>query len=144
MRPLITAVGLCLGLVTTAACDLTTHGKSDQGASGCVAPTLTVLGHRQVDGRLPVRPGQRLRLHGTHYTDDCAVGGQGTGTPMPSLQLILRSRFRLGPIATVHPRGPNAAFTVRVTIPRTTQPGPASITPVLGPPHDEVRLVVRR
>ncbi len=143
MRLLILA-GACLVLGTTAACDLSTHPKSDQGASACVKPTLTVVGQRQVQGRLPVRPGQTLRLRGTHYTVDCAAGGRGAGTPIPSLQLILRSRFRLGPVATVHPHGPNAAFTVRVTIPRTTQPGPASLTPVLPPPHDEVRLVVRR
>jgi hypothetical protein len=143
MRLRIPAVGACLVLVTTAACDLSTDGKSDQG-SGCVTPSLTVVGRGQVHDRLPVQPGQTLRLHGTHYTDDCLTGGHETGTPIPSLKLILRSRFRLGPVATVHPHGPDAAFTVRVTIPRTTQPGPASITPVLGPPHDEVRLVVRR
>ena len=143
MRLLIPAAGACLVLVTTAACDVSTHGKSDQ-VSRCVAPTLTVLGHPQAHGRLPVRPGQTLRLRGTHYTDECASGARGAGTPIPSLQLILRSRFRLGPVATVHPHGPDAAFTVRVTIPRTTLPGPASLTPVLGPPHDEVRLVVRR
>jgi hypothetical protein len=47
-------------------------------------------------------------------------------------------------VATVHPRGRNAAFTVRVTIPATTSPGPATVSDVLSPPHGVVRLVVRR
>jgi hypothetical protein len=145
MRLLARALGACLILATTtSACDINTHAISGQATLACTKPSLTVVGHHQKGGRMPVRAGQALRLRGVHYTDDCAAGGAGAGTPITKLQLILRSKYRIGPVATVHPRGRNAAFTVRVTIPATTSPGPATLSDVLGPPHGVVRLVVRR
>jgi hypothetical protein len=103
-----------------------------------------VVGHEQTHGRVPVRPGQTLRLHGRDYTDDCAAGGAATGQTIPKLQLILQSLHHVGPLTTVHPHGADSTFTVSVTIPPTTGSGPATIFDVLAPPHGVVRLVVRR
>jgi hypothetical protein len=132
-------------LASTSACKAGTHSLSDDGPeSDCAAPRLSVVGHAHQHGALPVRPGQTLRLHGVHYTDDCAAGGAGTGRTIAKLQLGLESVHRIGPVATVHPHGRSSAFTVSVTIPTTTLPGPAKIFDVLAPPHGVVRLVVRR
>jgi len=103
-----------------------------------------VVGHAHQHGRLVVRPGESLRLHGVHYTDDCQVADAGSATTIPSVQLILQSKMRIGAIATVHPHGPNSAFLVRVTIPATTFPGLARILDTSGPGTGSVGLVVRR
>ncbi|MDX6357618.1 MAG: hypothetical protein QOH37_672, partial [Nocardioidaceae bacterium] len=144
MRLLARAVGACLVLTTlTTACGHDLPATGGQGTPSCTRPSLTVVGHPQERGRLSVRAGQSLHLRGVHYTD-CAAGGTGAGNPIAELQIILRSKYRIGPVATVHPRGENAAFTARVTIPATTSPGQAMLTDVLSPPHGVVRLVVRR
>jgi hypothetical protein len=131
-------------LASTSACKAGVPSLSDDGPEReCVAPRLSVVGHAHQHGALPVRPGQTLRLHGVHYTDDCAAGGAGTGRTIAKLQLGLESVHRVGPVATVHPHGPDAAFTVSVTIPTTTLAGPAKIFDVLTPPHGVVHLVVR-
>ena len=134
---------LLLVLATTGACDLGTHDSSGGAARSCRPPRLSVVGHQKAQGSLPVRPGQTLRLHGRDYTDDCAGGGTSTDRTIAKLQLVLASVHRIGPVATVHPRGPRSAFTVSVTIPTTTLAGPAKIFDVLAPPHGVVRLVVR-
>lgn len=144
MRPLARAVGACLVLVTTSACDIGTHVGHDAATPACTKPSLMVVGHHQPRGRLHVAAGQTLRLHGVHYTDDCAAGAHGAGTPIAELQLVLRSKYRIGSVATVHPRGADSAFTVAVTIPATTLPGPAELTDVLQAPHGVVRLLVGR
>jgi hypothetical protein len=135
----------CLLLVTIGACKVDGPSLSDDGPErSCQAPRLTVIGHEKGHGPLSVRPGQTLRVHGVHYTDDCASNGAGTGKTIPRLQLALRSRMRMGALVTVHPHGPDAAFTASVTIPSTTFPGPARLVDLLSVPHGVVRLVVRR
>jgi len=137
--------GICLVLATATACTAGGPSLSDDGPErDCQPPRLTVVGHAHQHGPLPVRPGQVLRLHGVHYTDDCHVSDAGMATTVPKLQLVLQSRHHVGPVATVHPRGASSAYTVSVTIPSATASGPAKIFDVLSPPHGVVRLVVRR
>jgi hypothetical protein len=118
--------------------------KNDDATSRCRPPRLTVVGHPSAHRAVSVRPGQTLRLHGRDYTDDCVSGSTGTPRTVGRLQLVLQSAHHIGPLATVHPSGAGAAFTVSVTIPPGTAPGAATIFDVLAPPHGTVRLVVRR
>jgi hypothetical protein len=136
---------ICFLVTMTSACKVGGHSLGDDGPErSCVPPKLTVVGHAGQHGPLVVRPGQTLRLHGVHYTDDCHVSDAGAATTVKKMQLILQSLHHIGAIATVHPHGADSAFTVSVTIPATTGAGPARIFDVLAPPHGVVRLVVRR
>ncbi len=134
----------CLVLVTSA-CKAHPPSLSDDGPEkDCTPPSLTVLGHAHQRGPLAVSPGQQLRILGRDYTDDCAPNREGTGVRIPELQLVLRSKYRAGPLATVHPRGPHASFTAVVTIPPSTALGPAKIFDSAGSTGGGIRLVVRR
>jgi hypothetical protein len=135
----------CLLVASAGGCKADGPSLSDDGPErSCTPPSLTVVGHEKQHGPLPVHPGQTLRIHGRDYTDDCGGNGAGLGQTIPQLQLVLQARFHVGPVATVHPRGADSAFTAVVTIPPTTAAGPAKIFDVLAPPHGVIRLVVRR
>jgi hypothetical protein len=136
------AVAVVLAASATA-CDI--RIGSEHTDQRCTPPSLRVEGSAPHPGSaVVVRPGETLRLHGRDYTDDCAGGGTGTSHTITKVQLVLQSQARVAPIAEVHPRGLDSAFTVSVTIPPTTRPGPAEIFDVLAPPHGVIRLVVRR
>jgi hypothetical protein len=131
-------------LASTTGCKVGKPSLSDDGPErSCTPPRLSVVGHERGHGPLTVRPGQTLRLHGVHYTDDCAAGGAGTGQTIARLQLILQSVHHVGALATVHPRGATSSFSVSVTIPPGTAAGPATIFDALAPKHHVVHLVVR-
>ncbi|HEY2880161.1 hypothetical protein [Nocardioides sp.] len=135
---------VCLLLVSASGCKVHRPSLSDDGPErGCTPPKLTVVGHAGKRGPLTVHPGQTLRLRGIHFTDDCAAGGAGTGRTIPRLQLVLQSKYRIGPLATVHPHGASSAFTVAVRIPPTTATGPAKIFDTAGSVAGGIRLVVR-
>ncbi len=138
-------VGLiCVPLLATSACKSSVPSLGDDGPErSCVPPRLTVVGQAPKHRPLTVHPGQTVRLRGLHYTDDCAASGAGTGVRYPRLQLVLQSKYHIGPVATVHPKGPDAAFTVAVTIPPTTAVGPAKLFSA-GVEGGHLRLVVRR
>jgi hypothetical protein len=134
----------CLLLVAVTACKVDTQSLSDDGPErSCTRPRLHVLGPVGERATVTVHPGQTIRLHGVHYTDDCAAGGAGTGVAYRRLQLILQSPHRIGALATVHPRGEDSAFTVDVTIPTETIAGPAKISDSAGSTAQPLRLVVR-
>jgi hypothetical protein len=134
----------CLLLASASACKAHAPSLSDDGPErSCQPPRLTVIGHPNQHGPLAVRPGQTLHLRGIHYTDDCHVADAGASRTIPKLQLVLQSKYHVGPVATVHPRGADAGFTVAVTIPPTTVAGPAKLFDLLAPPHGIIRLVVR-
>jgi hypothetical protein len=135
----------CLLLATASACKADRSALSDDGPErSCVSPRLTVVGHQHQPGPLPVRPGQTLHVRGIHYTDDCHVADTGESRTIPSVQLVLQSVHHVGPVATVHPRGPHASFTAVVTIPPSTAFGPAKIFDNAGSSGGGIRLVVRR
>jgi hypothetical protein len=132
-------------LASTTACKPDGPSLSDDGPErSCQAPSSTVIGHAHQRGRLTVRPGQTLRVHAVHYTDDCAAGGAGTGQTVSKLQLVLQSRYRVTPLVTLHPKGASSAFTTTVTIPSTTFSEPAKLFDAFALPHGVIPLVVRR
>jgi hypothetical protein len=144
MRRLGWVTLVCVPILATGACKNAVPSLSDDGPErGCVLPKLTVVGHARQHGPLTVRPGETVRLRGVHYTDDCAANRAGAGVAYPRLQLLLQSTYRIGPVATVHPKGADASFTVAVTIPSTTVAGPAKIS-AAGIRGGHLRLVVRR
>jgi hypothetical protein len=135
----------CCLLVAVTACQVHAPSLSGDGPErSCTPPKLTVVGHAPKHRPLTVRPGQTLRLHGVHFTDDCQVAGAGQGTTISRVQLVLRSTGRIGQVAIAHPHGLASAFTVSVTIPSTTLAGPARIGDAGGLKGTVLRLVVRR
>lgn len=128
-------------LVTASGCKVNGPSLGDDGPGrGCTPPKLTVVGQRG-HGPLVAHPGQTLRVHGTHYTDDCHVAEADQASTIPKLQLVLQSTYHVGPVATVHPHGPSSAFTVAIRIPTATTAGPAKIFAAGN--AGSVRLVVR-
>ena len=98
---------------------------------------------RPAPGRVHVRPGQQLTVSGKFYASDCHdTGGDGTNTPIPSVQLAFASRYRTLPLATAHPHGPVSSFRVAIRIPPTTSPGPARIFDTAQ--NEVIRLLVER
>jgi hypothetical protein len=137
-------LGACCLVLATSACKVQGPSLSDDGPErDCTKPTLTVVGHALQHGPIAVHPGQTLRVRGREFTDDCA-NGAATGVRIPRLQLGLQSKYRVGPLATVRPRGEHAAFSAVVTIPAGTALGPATIFDTGGLAKPGIRLVVRR
>ena len=132
---------------TLTACGPLDHGVGAHGgeAASCAAPAISVRPFRvrPVSGPVHVRAGQVLTIYGRFFASDCHDTGQGgPDTAIPHLQLAFAGRYRVLPLATVHPHGPDSSFRVAVRIPPTAASGRARIFETAS--NHELRLVVSR